>query len=135
MLSKAGRKLPILWISALLAMDVAAYLLEKIGCRNAGAMPGNYYVALLHQPAIWISILLSPLQLWAWTTILSRVELSLAYPLSGLNYPLTVLAAVLFLGESASWEVWTGTILITAGIAIIGPGGRRSEACPAVRAA
>src|SRR5277367_3520499 len=125
------RSLPIFWIVGLLAMDVAAYLFEKIACKGAAGMGGPFFPALVHQPALWGSLLLSPLQLWVWTTILSRADLSLAYPISGLNYPLTVLAAVLLLGESLSWPVWVGTILITAGIVVLGPQKKETPAPPA----
>jgi drug/metabolite transporter (DMT)-like permease len=133
MSSERRGQFPVIWIAGLLAMDVAAYLFEKIACRNAAGMPGEYFGALVHQPLLWASLALSPLQFWVWTTILSRADLSLAYPISGLNYPLTVLAAVVLLGETLSWPVWVGIGLITAGIFIIGPERRDSPAppCPA----
>jgi drug/metabolite transporter (DMT)-like permease len=133
MSSNLNRRLPILLIAALLALDVAAYLFEKIACNHATAAGGTFFVALVHQPLLWASILLSPLQLWTWTKILSRADLSLAYPISGLNYPLTVLAAVILLGETLSWQIWLGTALITLGIIVIGPAQKElpAPACPA----
>jgi transporter family protein len=39
-------------------------------------------------------------------------------PIDKLSLPLTVLLAALFLGESVSWKVWLGALLMTAGALI-----------------
>jgi undecaprenyl phosphate-alpha-L-ara4N flippase subunit ArnE len=112
---------PFLLLGLLLAMDVAAFLFEKKVAVAAAGFGGSYFLALIRQPLFWASLALGPFQLWTWTKILSRIDLSIAYPISGLNLPMTLIGAVLILGEHLSPRVWLGTILITAGGAIIGP--------------
>jgi drug/metabolite transporter (DMT)-like permease len=123
-------RMPVLLISALLCADVSSYLFEKIACNRINADGWALLIGLPRQPLFWAAMALEPLQLFLWTRILGKVDLSAAYPISGLNMPLTVLAATLLLGESLSWQVWTGAILICAGGAIIGPGQKERPTSP-----
>jgi drug/metabolite transporter (DMT)-like permease len=115
--------IPVFLLSALLCADVASFMFEKMACNRAGGEGWRYLANILRQPWFWANLAMGPIQLWTWTRILSRVDLSRAYPITGLNMPLTVVAATVLLGERLPWEVWTGALLITVGGAIIGPGG------------
>lgn len=107
---------------ALLLADASCFLLEKIACNRAEGEGWKFLASVLHQPYFWIAITLGPIQLWLWTRILGKMDLSLAYPLTGLNMPLTLVAATVLLGERLPWPVWTGAGLIMLGGAIMGPG-------------
>jgi drug/metabolite transporter (DMT)-like permease len=122
--------LPYLLLGVLLCTDVSSYLFEKIACNHAAGAGTPFLLAMLRQPFLWGSLALGPLQLFLWTRILGRCDLSKAYPISGLNMPLTLMAATILLGEQLSWQVWTGAALITLGGAIIGPGPGRMQQMP-----
>ncbi len=77
---------------------------------------------------MWLGIGLGPLQLWVWTGILARTELSLAFPISSLCYPLTMVAAQLVFREQLGWQVWVGALLITLGVAIVSDTSAEREA-------
>jgi drug/metabolite transporter (DMT)-like permease len=111
----------VLLFAALLTMDTAVDLLEKTAANHAAA-PSDwaFYVSLISHPWVWAAIALTPLQLWTWTRILSTVDLSLAYPITSLGTPLTMISAVLLLHERLPWPVWLGAGLVTAGVIVLG---------------
>lgn len=70
-------------------------------------------------PKIWIGLFIYVLGTIVWLVILSRVDLSLAYPLLSMNFILVVLAAWLFLGESLTATRILGIIIICSGIVVL----------------
>ena len=127
------RRLPYLLFVLLFSLDVASYLLDKIASHHAatGGEGWHFYLTIATQPWIWLAFALAPLQLWTWTRILRGVDLSLAYPITSMSYPLTMVAACIGLGERVDWRVWLGAILITVGVGILG-GHTPREAAPAI---
>jgi len=79
-----------------------------------------FYMGVVTRPWIWLLVVIGPLQLWTWTRILKRADLSLAYPISSISYPATMIAAEIFFGERLSGLVWIGAALMTVGIAVLG---------------
>ena len=53
-------------------------------------------------------------------TLLSWADLSFVLPVTSLGYVLAALMGKLFLAEEVSWPRWAGTLLIVAGIALVG---------------
>ncbi len=114
-------------LTFLIILDVTVRLLDKIAVlASAGHRLSAFTWTLLHQPCWWIGLGLGPLQLWVWMRILARTKLSVAYPLSSLGYPLTMVAAWLIFKEHLSWQVWLGAIFMTAGVALVGSADSRS---------
>lgn len=54
-----------------------------------------------------------------WLYVLSRWDVSKAYPLVGLGFALTFVVGVAFLGERLSWERLIGCLLICAGAVLV----------------
>ncbi len=54
-----------------------------------------------------------------WIVVLSKVDLSLAYPMLALNYVLVPLTAWLFLGEQVPTLRWLGAGVVIIGVVII----------------
>ncbi len=108
---------------ALLTIDVSVQCFEKIASQLAGDSLGNelqFYLHLLQLPWTWAVVLLSLLQLWVWMKILSKTDLSVAYPISSLCFPLTMVASIVFFHEHVSISAWLGGFLIASGIALVG---------------
>jgi hypothetical protein len=80
-------------------MDRSAALLQKLASGYADGAGSRFYISLLAQPLAWLSVALRPLQFLVWTRILARVDLGLAYPLTTLSYPVTMIAAGLLFHE------------------------------------
>jgi drug/metabolite transporter (DMT)-like permease len=131
--TKKAAATPYILMAGLLMTDVARFLFEKLASTHVTHLDlhgAAFLWGMCRQPLVWWALLLGPLQLWMWTRILARIDLSVAYPISGLNMPLTVIAATLLLGEHLSWQVWAGAVLITVGGAILGPGSKDKHSPP-----
>ncbi len=79
---------------------------------------------------VWAGCALLLVHLGLYMLALRGADLSLALPLTAMSYPLAALLAKYGLGESVgSWR-WFGTLLITAGVAVvaIGEGANRPAA-------
>ena len=63
-----------------------------------------------------------------WVTVLSKVDLSVAFPTGSTSYIIVALLSVMFLGERISLYRWSGIALIIVGIWFISRSTRRQEA-------
>lgn len=115
------QRFPLFLFALLMALDVAVFLMQKRASDAAVAVGGGYLWTIVTHLWAWTAIALAPLQLWTWTRILARADISYAYPLTALSVPLTMLASTLVLGERAPWPVWLGAGLITLGAALLRP--------------
>jgi drug/metabolite transporter (DMT)-like permease len=72
------------------------------------------------EPKLWIGLFLFGISALFWLVVLSRVDLSIAYPFVGLSYIVVVgLSSVLF-HEHVPPLRWVGVVVIAFGIALIG---------------
>lgn len=121
------------WASLALAITLATagQLLLKAGMDATGA-----HVAL--HPRALLDLIGTVLGSWRlllgfalfgassvfWLTALSRVPLSVAYPIVSLSYVLILGASFVLLGERPTLVTWTGALLVMAGVSLIGIGQR-----------
>nr|WP_191091203.1 4-amino-4-deoxy-L-arabinose-phosphoundecaprenol flippase subunit ArnE [Pantoea stewartii] len=66
------------------------------------------------------SLIMLALGMVAWLLVLQRLPVSLAYPMLSINFILVALAARFIWRERMSPLQWAGTVLIVAGVALIG---------------
>lgn len=88
--------------------------------------PVDTLVRALHLPLLWAGLVLFGVSAIFWLVVLSRVPLSIAYPLVGVSYILVVLIAKLVLHESVPALRWIGVAIVALGIAVIGASFRRA---------
>lgn len=103
-------------------LSAGAQLAMKMGMRPAGdaaASVGGSYWQALTSPWVWGGMALYGLSAVAWLWVLSRLDVSLAYPLVSLGFVLTMGAGILWLGEPWSWQRLAGAALILAGVALL----------------
>lgn len=83
-------------------------------------------LAILKNPVIIIGFACYAIASVLWIIILSRLDLSYAYPLYALMYAFVPIAAMFFLGEQVPVGRWAGIVLIVAGVVTVfrlgGPG-------------
>ena len=80
----------------------------------------NYFWLLLKSPLVVAGVMFFSLSPFLFTVALSRMEISLAYPVNvGLNFVLLVLLAFLVLGEQITMLKGAGIILVVAGIFLL----------------
>jgi drug/metabolite transporter (DMT)-like permease len=83
-------------------------------------------VRTLKEPKLWLGLVLFGISSVFWLVVLSRVSLSIAYPLVGLSYIVVVFLSRYFLHESVPAMRWLGVSIIALGIAVIGISLRRA---------
>lgn len=56
-----------------------------------------------------------------WVVCLSRLDLSYAYPIACGSALIVAILSVVFLGETVTWRMWAGTLLILGGTLFLTP--------------
>ena len=74
---------------------------------------------LIKSYQIWMGVLCTSISALFWLTVLSKIELSVAYPLISISYIFGYLAAIFFLGESVSFIKFLGVGVIIIGVFLI----------------
>ncbi len=111
----------------------------KMGLGEHGIAPGNgllqtivHIAAAMVTPKVFAGLALYVFSTFFWLTAISRVRLSVAYPLISLSYPLVVVLSATILGEQVRWlYAIAGLAFISAGVSFIGLGlgrGKETEA-------
>jgi multidrug transporter EmrE-like cation transporter len=72
------------------------------------------------EPRLWAGLALFGISAMFWLVVLSRVNLSVAYPLVGVSYILVVAIGRFVLDEYVPPLRWVGVSIIAIGIAMIG---------------
>jgi multidrug transporter EmrE-like cation transporter len=87
---------------------------------NEVAAAGDTLLKAAKEPLLWAGLTLFGISALFWLVVLSRVPLSVAYPLVGVSYILIVAFARFFLHEQVPTLRWIGVSVVALGIAIIG---------------
>ena len=116
----------IVLILASVLVGVFGQLFLKAGVAKLGTIGG---AALANLPHLLGSVATNPLILTGlacyglgaamWIVVLSRVDLSLAYPMLGLGYVFVLVISWLIFGEAVSPLRWIGTLMIVAGVVLV----------------
>jgi len=110
-------------LSVLLAVFGQFFL--KKGMMDIGEIPFNLSTPIFLIGKIFTSFklflgfLLFGLSSIVWLVVLSKVELSFAYPMVSTGYILTILISWKFLGETISPARWIAVVVICAGVALL----------------
>jgi drug/metabolite transporter (DMT)-like permease len=116
------------WLIALsISSGVAGQTAIKIGVNQPGSSAASSGIfslvrMILGSPLVLIGLLLYGIGALAWIAVLSRMDLSYAYPFLALNFVLITLVSVLFLGESVPGIRWFGLAFICVGIVLVAQG-------------
>lgn len=89
-------------------------ILQKIGL----LAPGGRGIAVL-RPALLLGFAAVAAGAVLWLIVLSRMEVSRAYPFLSLGFVFVLLVSRLWLGERVPRVRWAGVALIVAGIVLI----------------
>ena len=116
----AVRRVPVGLFFVLMVLDTSAFVLDKVASQKAMVVSGPFYLHVVLEPWIWMAFALGPAQLFVWTRILKRIDLSLAYPLTTISYLATMVVSEVVFKETLGVRVWVGAILIMAGVAVLG---------------
>ena len=62
-----------------------------------------------------------------WSTVLSKIDLSVAVPIASFSYILVALVSILFLHETITLLRWMGIFLILTGVIFVSVSSRAEE--------
>lgn len=106
-------------------LGAAGQILLKIGADAIGrfelaaANLVTIGLKMVSQPQILGGIACYAASLVLWILALSRVQVSIAYPMVSLGYVVTATAAWLLLGEQVNGMRWAGIAIIMAGVFLV----------------
>ncbi|WP_442602021.1 EamA family transporter [Paenibacillus sp. KN14-4R] len=103
-------------LSSNIILLVIGQILFKIGLQQSG---GLQWVKLILSPAIWSGLMLYGIATIVWFIVLSRLPLSVAYPMQSLAYVLAMFPAVWLFGEELTLTKVAGVIVILFGVYLI----------------
>ena len=102
--------------------DIIGQLCFKAGLDGAagGDAARSVWLKVAATPLIWLGVATYAVEIGAWLFVLSRMPLSVAFPLASLSYCGVALASRFILKEPVSRRRWLGTALVALGAAIVG---------------
>jgi drug/metabolite transporter (DMT)-like permease len=105
---------------------VLGQLLIKWQATQAGSLPAawparfSFFLSLLINPWILVGLASAVVAACAWILAMTRLPISLAYPMMSLTYPLILVLSWALLGETLSlWRV-VGAAFILVGVTLLG---------------
>ena len=107
-------------------LSACAQLALKLGVGKpsmASAMESGLVDAILMaamSPLILLGLIIYGLSVAMWLWVLSKVELSVAYPFVGVSFLVTMAFGAFLLNESVTPMRFAGTILIASGCILVG---------------
>ena len=105
---------------------VVGQLLIKWQAMQAGSLPASwgaratFLMDLLLNPWIILGLFSAVVAACAWMMAMTRLPISIAYPMMSLTYPLVIVISWRLLGETLSPWRGVGVGLILVGIALLG---------------
>ena len=107
-------------------LGVSGQIFLKLGVESRGAIrlsdPAVIFQSVIQvftAPFIWVGLACYGLATVVWIIVLSRLDVSLAYPLIALNFVLVPILGWFFLGEQIPSGRWIGVMVILVGVTII----------------
>ena len=114
---------PFVLIGGAVCLGVVGQLLMKSGMNQVGAIDRLGVAALIRvfsNPWVLLGFASYGLSSVVYLMALSKLDLSVAYPMIGLGYVLVVLFSWLLLREPVGVARWVGVFLIVAGVWLVG---------------
>ena len=79
----------------------------------------NFIGGVLFSPFLWMALFSVLLIFTIWSTILSKIDLSVAVPVASFSYILVPLVSGIFLHEKISALRWFGIVFILIGVILV----------------
>jgi multidrug transporter EmrE-like cation transporter len=94
--------------------------MDSVGRIGKGSQLSDTLLRAIKEPLLWMGLAVFGISALFWLVVLSRVKLSVAYPIVGISYIMIVLLARFRLHEHVPTLRWIGVTVIAIGIGIIG---------------
>lgn len=107
------------FLFANILMLVAGQVFFKIGLQNIGGVSLQTMWKAALSPYIWAGLFLYVMATGVWFVVLSRMNLSVAYPLQSLAYVFGMVIAWGIFQETVPTIRWVGALVILIGVVMI----------------
>jgi multidrug transporter EmrE-like cation transporter len=109
-------------------LNAFAQLLLKAGAGAVGPIEGwgalrGAAPTLATHPGVLLGLLCYAVSVVVWIVALSRVDVSIAYPMLSVGYVVNALLAMWLFGEDVSVQRWLGIGIILIGVTLVGRSG------------
>lgn len=119
------------WVLGGVLLNAVAQLLLKAGASSAGqisvaagpAVLWRTATGLAQHPAILVGLACYAVSVLVWIVALSRVEVSIAYPMLSIGYVVNALLAWWLFGEDVGVQRWLGIGVIVIGVVLVARSG------------
>lgn len=91
----------------------------QLATARARSSGGSLVFAAATTPWVLLGLVVFAVSAVTWLAALSRVPLSIAYPINAIGYLIILTASVLVLHERANLLTWAGTVLVVSGLIIV----------------
>ncbi len=121
--SERGMAHPFVLLLGAVCLGVLGQLLMKSGMNRVGAIDSfglQALIRLFSNPFVLLGFASYGVSSIGYLMALSKLDLSVAYPMVGIGYVLVMLISWLFLREQVSAARWLGALLIFAGVWLVG---------------
>jgi len=79
----------------------------------------NFLLGVFSSWFLWLGLLSVVLTFIIWSTVLSKIDLSVAVPVASFSYILIALVSIIFLQEKISLLRWSGIFFILIGVIFV----------------
>ncbi|MDD5116295.1 MAG: EamA family transporter [Candidatus Omnitrophica bacterium] len=107
-------------------LETAIHFFFKKGVLSQGRLPVvdlssflAFLAAVFSSPFLWAGLLTVVAVFVIWSTVLSRIDLSVAVPIASFSYILVPVVSVILLREQISVLRWVGILLILLGVIFV----------------
>jgi len=115
--------LPYILLGVNIILGVVGQFFMKFGVNKIGSLEElgivKFMTTALFSPFVLVGLGLYGFSAFLWLILLSKLDLSIAYPALSVGYVLVLLISTLFLGEQVSPVRFGGVLLIMAGIVFV----------------
>lgn len=128
------RSTDFVWILSGVLLNAVAQLLLKAGASVGGPISivagwsalWRTAAGMVQHPAILGGLACYSISVMVWIVALSRVEVSIAYPMLSIGYVVNALLAWWLFGEDVSVQRWLGIGVIVTGVVLVARSGSSS---------
>ncbi|MGD0336156.1 MAG: EamA family transporter [Candidatus Omnitrophota bacterium] len=103
------------------------FCFKKSAFSEAAYLP-DFFRSAFSSPYLWIGLFSVLLTFIIWSTILSKIDLSVAVPVASFSYILVPLVSIILLHEKITILRWSGIIFIIFGIIFVSLSSKEGEA-------
>ena len=83
------------------------------------AFPDASLIEIFYHYQTWVGFIFYGLSAVCWLWVLSRAQLSFAYPVLALSFPIVVALSALLFGETITALRWMGVVIIVLGVSLL----------------